>query len=199
LFFVSFCFTDVLVSEKNNKKIQNSNNNNDVTPAKKTKQTKNFSCNHDFFLFGQWMNCSCNRDFLFVFCFFVFLSNTYFFVQLWHFAKTKKTNVRAIMAFFCQWMDFSWNHCFFCRRFLSMKELFVQTWFFVFLFLSNNELFVQSWLFLCFLVNEWTFRAIMTFCFCLVNEWTVRAITILEFVFLCVCQKITFRAIMTFC
>ena len=103
---------------------------------------------------------------------------------------------------------------FFCRRFLSMKELFVQTWFFVFLFLSNDELFVQSWLFSCFLVNEWTFRAIMTFCFCLVNEWTVRAITILEFVFLCVCQKnnfscnydillttkykTAFRAIMTF-
>ena len=70
--------------------------------------------------------------------------------------------------FFCQWKNFSCNHVF---------------------FLSKNELLVQSWL---VFVNEWTFRAIMTFLlFCVINKLTFCAIMTFCFV-----KEWTFRAIM---
>ena len=134
------------------------------------------------FRFGQWMNISCYHDFCFMF------TNSELFAQSWF--------------CFCQCMNLSYNHdfCFwsimtfraimtfvFVKEwtfralrtlfvFWSMNALFVQSWFAFFCVWSMDELVVQSWP--LFLVNEWTFRTVMTF-FCFVNERTFRAINII--------------------
>ena len=156
-------------------------------------QWMNFSYSHDFFCVCQWKNFSRNQYYCFV------LSNNELLVQSWHFCLVNEWTCRAIMTlllllcwwmtdlsvqslpfFVCQWMNFSCNHDFvFCFCFLSMNELFVQSWhwfvkwltfraimtFLLCVFWSMNELFVQSWFrcFVCCLVNVWTLCAIMTF------------------------------------
>ena len=135
-----------------------------------------------WFCFCQWMNLSYNHDFCFwsimtfraimTFVFvkewtfrtlrtlFVFWSMNELFVQSW-FAffcvwSMDELVVQSWPLFFGQWMNFSYSHDFFC---VCQWKNFSRNQYYCFV-LSNNELLVQSWHF-C-LVNEWTFRAIMT-------------------------------------
>ncbi len=83
----------------------------------------------------QWMDFSCHHDFCFFVVLFCWSMNGLF--------------VQSLLFFVGQWMNFSCNHDFiYIFLFLSMNELFVQSWLFCCffcVFCTNNWLFVKSW------------------------------------------------------